>query len=362
MSEQLDHEGEGEHLGPVIGRVGFAEDLKQFYTSMALDPSQWNLQRVLWREGMDMSAEVEEIVILSLIFGVRAVSALSEWALKLLADYVRSRSPRLAELLERSRFVDDLGDSDESLEAVKKLIAKADELFESVGLQCKGWSISGSNPHPDVTKDEISIDVAGMEWCPAIDTVSVKIPPLHFGKKSRGKLRVGTEVFDGSFEDLEKFVPQKLTRRMAVSKFAALFDMLGHLTPETAKMKLNVSDATKETDAWDDAVPPELRQKIVKDLWRLFKLQGLKFRRAVIPDDAVNLKAHLTACVDAAKKTQNCWSLGEILEEMWEVFFAASHWKVIAFKRRNHSQGRARSHDHWIQLACCLSESTGRLA
>ena len=286
----------------VIGRVGFAGDLKQFYTSMALDPSQWNLQRVLWREGMDMSAEVEEIVILSLIFGVRAVSALSEWALKLLADYVRSRSPRLAELLERSRFVDDLGDSDESLEAVKKLIAKADELFESVGLQCKGWSISGSNPHPDVTKDEISIDVAGMEWCPAIDTVSVKIPPLHFGKKSRGKLRVGTEVFDGSFEDLEKFVPQKLTRRMAVSKFAALFDMLGHLTPETAKMKLNVSDATKETDAWDDAVPPELRQKIVKDLWRLFKLQGLKFRRAVIPDDAVNLKAHLTACVDAANK------------------------------------------------------------
>ena len=61
-----------------------------------------------------------------------------------------------------------------------------------------------------------------MEWCPAIDTVSVKIPPLHFGKKSRGKLRVGTEVFDGSFEDLEKFVPQKLTRRMAVSKFTAL--------------------------------------------------------------------------------------------------------------------------------------------
>ena len=98
-----------------------------------------------------MTAEVEEIIILSLIFGVRAVSALSEWALKLLADYVRIKNPRLAELLEEARFVDDLADSDESVEAVKEIIEEANKLFESVGLQCKGWSISGSNPHPDVT-------------------------------------------------------------------------------------------------------------------------------------------------------------------------------------------------------------------
>ena len=285
-----------------IGPVAYAGDLKQFYTSIGLTPSQWNLQRVLWREGLDMTAEVEEIIILSLIFGVRAVSALSEWALKLLADHVRHRNPRLAELLEKARFVDDLADSDKSAEVVKEIIEEANKLFESVGLQCKGWSISGSNPHPDVTYDGLTIGVGGMEWCPLIDTVTVKIPPLHFGKKSRGKIRVGTEVFDGSFEDLDKFVSQKLTRRMVVSKFAAIFDMYGHLTPETAKMKLDVSEASKETDAWDDAVPTELRSKIVSDLWRLFKLQGLKFRRAVIPEDAVSTKVHLTACVDAANK------------------------------------------------------------
>ena len=146
-----------------------------------------------------MTAEVEEIVILSLIFGVRAVSALSEWALLLLADHVRIKNPRLAELLEKARFVEDLADRDKSVEAVQEIIEEANKLFESVGLQCKGWSISGSNPHPDVTDDGLSIGVGGMEWCPMIDTVTVKIPPLHFGKKSRGKIRVGTEIFDGSF-------------------------------------------------------------------------------------------------------------------------------------------------------------------
>ena len=48
-----------------LGPVAFNGDLKQFYTSIALDESQWNLQRVFWRENMDMDAETEEIVIVS---------------------------------------------------------------------------------------------------------------------------------------------------------------------------------------------------------------------------------------------------------------------------------------------------------
>ena len=66
--------------------------------------------------------------------------------------------------------------------------------------------MSGSDPHPDVTTDGVSVDVGGMTWYPLIDCVAVKIPPLHFGKKSRGKLVVGTEALDSSFEDLKKFV------------------------------------------------------------------------------------------------------------------------------------------------------------
>ena len=49
----------------VIGPVAFGGDLKQFYPSIALDESQWNLQRVLLRENMDFEAELEEIVIVS---------------------------------------------------------------------------------------------------------------------------------------------------------------------------------------------------------------------------------------------------------------------------------------------------------
>ena len=45
-----------------IGPVAYAGDLKQFYTSIGLIPSQWNFQRALWKEDIDMTAEVKEIL------------------------------------------------------------------------------------------------------------------------------------------------------------------------------------------------------------------------------------------------------------------------------------------------------------
>ena len=218
----------------------------------------------------------------------------------MLAEYIRPRNPRLAELLLEGRFVDDLGDSDKDLETVQNLIKAADELFESVGWSVKGYSVSGSNPHPDVTTDGVSVDVGGMTWYPLIDCVAVKIPPLHFGKKSRGKLVVGTEVFDGSFEDLKKFVPKKLTRRQVISKFSSVFDMYGKLEPVRAKMKLDARSATEETTGWDGEVTQNLRDRWCENFWRLQKLKGLKFQRARVPVDAVDTNLYLVGCVDAA--------------------------------------------------------------
>ena len=283
-----------------IGQVAFSGDLKQFYPSIALDQSQWNLQRVLWREGLSFDSPIEEIIIMVLIFGVRAVSALSEKALTMLAELVQDKFPRLAELLRKDRFVDDVGSSDFSKEIVMAIIAAADELFESVGLTVKAWSVSGSVPHPDVSADGVSVDIGGMTWYPFIDSLSIKIPPLHFGKKSRGKLVVGTEVFEGSLADLKKFVKKPLTRRQIVSKFSALFDMYGKLTPLTAKMKLDVSKAVKETSGWDEEVSVPLHDKWIDNFWTMHKLRGLQFKRARIPSDAFDTKMYLSGCVDAA--------------------------------------------------------------
>ena len=52
------------------------------------------------------------------------------------------------------------------------------------------------------------VSIGGMRWITKLDLLDVPVPSLHFSKKVRGRLSAGTEVFTGSFDDLEKFVPK----------------------------------------------------------------------------------------------------------------------------------------------------------
>ena len=54
---------------------------------------------------------VLEGVIMTLIYGVKSVSAQSEHTIKLLAEYIRDKYPAVANLLEESRYVDDESES-----------------------------------------------------------------------------------------------------------------------------------------------------------------------------------------------------------------------------------------------------------
>ena len=286
-----------------IGPVAVQGDLRQFYASIKLIKDHWNLQRVLFKPDLNPDSPAVEAVISTLIWGVKCVSAQSEKAVDKIATAVKESKGRLAELLRDSRFVDDLGDSDLGKEEILSLVKDADDTFQEVGLSCKGWSISGEDPPTEVCEDGGAVSIGGMKWYTRVDCLEIPIPRLHFSKKSRGRLVVGTEVFDGrTLEDLDKFVPQRLTRRMVVSKKASLFDVLGKLTPINARLSLDLRRVMKETDSWEDIVSPSLRERWVENLFLLEQLRGIKFCRARMPKDAVSAEMELIIAGDTAKE------------------------------------------------------------
>ena len=120
-----------------------------------------------------------------------------------------------------------MADSDADTEAVEKLIADSNDLFRSVGLEVKGSNISRCLPHPDVTCYGVSVDIGGMVWWPMINILMVKIPSLYFGQKQIRRLKAGTKIFDGSFQGLIKFVPDKLTRRQVAQSFQLFLILMG---------------------------------------------------------------------------------------------------------------------------------------
>ena len=293
----------------VIGEVGLCGDLQGFYPSISLHESQWNLQRVLFKEGLDLDSDTLELLFITLIYGVRSVSALSERAVLDLADHVASSSPEVAEFIRRSRFVDDLATSHQFRWMIDQLIRDSDEVFGSVGLKVKGWTKTGDDPHEDVTKDGLSVDVGGISWSSRLDTVSVKVPPLHFGRKVRGKIQAGTEIFSGTFSDLCNFVPKKISRRTVVSKFASFYDPWGKFEPFKAVMRVHLRAVMSETDGWDSFISDASRKLWMKDWWRLETLRGLSFPRARIPTDAADTNIQIICAVDASTqlKAAGCW-------------------------------------------------------
>ena len=132
-----------------------------------------------------------------------------------------------------------------------------------------------------------------------MDVYEVRIPPLHFGKRKRGRLDPKTKFFTGStLEEIDEFVPKTLNRKQATSKFASIWDITGKLGPMLA-----------EAEDWVTPMPDSLRSRWLSQFLLWEKLRGMRFQRAVMPEDAADSKLRLIVKVDAANKmmVQGCW-------------------------------------------------------
>ena len=123
-----------------------------------------------------------------------------------------------------------------------------------------------------VSEECDTIKIGEIVMHPKLDLLEVPFPELHFSKEKRGRLLVGTQVFEGSFmDDLEKYVTKKLTRRRIFRKIASVLDTGDKCLPILAGLKIDSRQAdigtrlgcvpdSDEEDllyVFDDAVPDE---------------------------------------------------------------------------------------------------------
>ena len=83
----------------------------------------------------------------------------------------------MALLLDESSYVDDIGESKDSREAIDDLASDADKILGDLSVVVKAWSKTGVKPAANVSDDGVSVLVGDMQWFPEIDSVTVRI--LH---------------------------------------------------------------------------------------------------------------------------------------------------------------------------------------
>ena len=102
---------------------------------------------------MDPNSTVDIPVIKTLIYGNSASAPLSEEGMRQLADIVRPDDTELADFLSTCRFVDNLNDSMESIQAALRLKEVVDDAFTKLGVKVKGLAIALQPPAPEISEN-----------------------------------------------------------------------------------------------------------------------------------------------------------------------------------------------------------------
>ena len=260
------------------------------YNSVKLQQSDWCFQRYLWKENLEDNQATEEKVIKTLIYGVKSSGNQAEYGLRQTASLFKEENPSIFNMVNKDIYVDDCLSGGPSLDATMKCTDELELILNKGGFTLKGITITGKEPHESLSSDGSSISVAGAKWYPKEDFITLDIKELNFAKKYRGK-RIAEETS----------IPEKLSRRNCVSKVAEIFDMTGMLTPLTAAMKLDFHELVKRKLDWDDIIPNNLQPIWYSHFNTMAEIGNLRYKRAVVPEDATSLDIETLDFGDASK-------------------------------------------------------------
>ena len=269
-------------------RHAFHTDVTKMYNTVRLKKSHWRYQLYLWSDNLDPSLKPVWKVIKTLIYGVRSSGNQAECALRRTAELSEDQFPEAADAVKSDTYVDDCmsGTTDRD-----KTFRVTDDLIEALvkgGFNLKGFTMSGEDPPGNLSLDKLFVLVGGIKWFSNGDFIGLNIKELNFNKKNRGK-----KAKDGAG------IPDNLLFTDCASKVAEIFDPCGLVAPITGGMKTDISFLHERKLGWQERIPGELMEIWSENFNVIQELGQLKFNRAVIPENAVNLDVETINVADA---------------------------------------------------------------
>ena len=260
-------------------RCGFHTDVQKMYNSVRLAKEHRCYQLCLYHPDLTPGAKPIVYVIDTLIYGVKSSGNQAERAIREIARLSSEDFPRQNQIVQNDIYVDDCISGEDNLDLAQKVAEDLQNVLGKVGFHLKGVTYAGSDPPKHLSNDDLSINVAGMKWFPALDVLSLKIGDLNFGKKVRGKKSV----------QLAGLIPDEFTRTDCAARVGEIFDLNGRVAPLIAEMKLDLRDLCKKGLDWKDCVPVDLIPKWKENFDTITQLRDFKFKRCIVPEDAVSL-------------------------------------------------------------------------
>ena len=270
----------------------FHTDISKMYNTIWLDSKHWRYQLYFWNDELKLGVEPRLKAIMTAIYGVTPSGNVADCGIKKTAEIAKPQYPNAYDLMMRSIYVDDtMGGAHRFAERLK-LMEEFSGALALGGFNLKGYTLSGMDPPENLANDDgVSVNVGGLKWFPKNDELSIKIPELNFGRKKRGK-----KCTDGT----AGVIPDNLTLRNCLSVVYEIFDPVGKVAPLVCGFKIDIRELHLRKLSWDDVLPENLRQVWTSNIEMIQEIRNIRYNRAVIPPDAVDLKCETIDTADAS--------------------------------------------------------------
>ncbi|XP_065087242.1 uncharacterized protein LOC135708976 [Ochlerotatus camptorhynchus] len=258
-------------------------DVKQMYRQILTDQRSNNLQHIVWSPSPDSPLQTYELK--TVTYGTASAPFLATRVLQQLADDEQHDFPEAAGILRKDFYVDDLFSGADTVEEAITLQKQLESLLGRGGFELRKWASNEEAVLEDVPQDnralKTSVDLdrdqciksLGLHWEPTTDHLRYKID---------------TPTTDNT----------PLTKRIALSQIARLFDPLGLVGPviTTAKLFMQALWTLKTNDGliwgWDQELPTPIKERWLDYMAQLPLLNALRIERFILCPKPSSIQLH----------------------------------------------------------------------
>lgn len=240
------------------GKVAICADIKKMYRQIEVNQSQWNLQRIFWRDSPLKPLREYWLTVVTYgmtASGYNAVRALLQCA----ADHHQAH-PRGAEIVNDCFYMDDMLVCEDSLDDAIKAKSDIVALLQKGGFELDKWvsnepTLSGTNDATNAKslEPEDAQGILGLRWDHISDHLMINV-------------RMRSQ-------------PANMTKRQLASESARIFDPLRLLLPATLQAKVFIKKVWDLKIDWDDEIPAELQKEWLGYYSQLECLKTLRIPR-----------------------------------------------------------------------------------
>ncbi|XP_058840968.1 uncharacterized protein LOC131696445 [Topomyia yanbarensis] len=259
-------------------------DIKQMYRQVLVDEQDTPLQRIVWRVSPDTSMETFELK--TVTYGTASAPYLATRVLQQLADDERDEYPKAAEVLRKDFYVDDLFSGGGNVAETIALRKQLDALLLKGGFELRKWASNEQAVLQDIPAENRAVQGSvDLDRDPCIKTLGLHWEPST--DQLRYKIQLPQPTTDAP-----------LTKRIALSYIARLFDPLGLVGPvvTTAKMFMQTLWTLKDDDgkiwSWDNELPTAIKERWQEYQSQLHRLNDLRIDRCILLVNPVSVQLH----------------------------------------------------------------------